>query len=169
MPCVKSCCDSEKFAEGSAEEVRLRWWDADARTSQQIADIRGMTTVDGEDYPPLPDIPVDEKYLGFVYTEDIPVLYGHYWFDWGNHQEDWTDYTACVDFGGKLVAYRWDGGAHDHLAPLRAAHPRHTGRNTLELSDLHAEQKWGATVERSLTRLEVRPNGTHPASASGQC
>jgi hypothetical protein len=89
--------------------ARLRWWDADARTLQQIADIRGMTTVDGEDYPPLPDIPVDEKYLGFVYTEDIPVIYGHYWFDWDSHQEDWTDYTACVDFGGRLVAYRWGG------------------------------------------------------------
>jgi hypothetical protein len=76
---------------------------------QQIADIRGMTTVDGEDYPPLPGIPVDEKYLGFVYTEEIPVIYGHYWFDWDSHQEDWTDYTACVDFGGRLVAYRWDG------------------------------------------------------------
>ena len=43
------------------------------------------------------------------------MIYGHYWFEWESHQEDWTDYTACVDFGavdhgGKLVAYRWNGG-----------------------------------------------------------
>ena len=95
-------------------KARLRWWDADARTLRDLADVRGMKTEDGKDYPTLPDLPVDEKHLSYVYTDTVPVIYGHYWFEWGNHQEDWTEYTACVDYGvptsdGKLVAYRWDG------------------------------------------------------------
>ena len=95
--------------------ARVRWWDADARTLRQLADIRGMKTKDGQDYPRLPDLPVDEKHLSYVYTDTVPVIYGHYWFEWDSHQEDWTEYTACVDYGvvksgGKLVAYRWDGG-----------------------------------------------------------
>ena len=94
--------------------ARARWWNAGARTLREIADVRDMRTVDGESYPTLPDIAVDEKDLGYVYRDHIPVVYGHYWFDWDSHQEEWTDYTACVDFGvpkdgGKLVAYRWDG------------------------------------------------------------
>ena len=95
-------------------KARVRWWDADARTLEKIADVRGVTTLDGGEYPTLPDLPVDAKHLSYVYTDTVPVIYGHYWFDWTNHQDDWTDYTACVDFGvvkagGKLVAYRWDG------------------------------------------------------------
>lgn len=95
-------------------KARVRWWDADARTLRQLADTRGMKTPGGEDYPALPDLPVDDKYLRYVYTDHVPVIYGHYWFEWENHQDDWTDYTACVDYGavkedGKLVAYRWYG------------------------------------------------------------
>ena len=49
-----------------------------------------------------------------MYTDPIPLFYGHYWRRWEKHQEDWTKYTACVDFsavvkGGTLVAYRWNG------------------------------------------------------------
>ncbi len=96
-------------------KARVRWWDSDARTLDKIADVRDVRTVDGGEYPPLPAVEVDEKHLGYVYTDRVPVIYGHYWFDWDGHRDDWTEYTACVDFsavrnGGKLVAYRWDGG-----------------------------------------------------------
>lgn len=96
-------------------KARVRWWDPDARTVRDIADVRGMKTQDGQDYPPLPDDVVDEAFLSFVYADSVPVIYGHYWFEWEKHREDWTRQTACVDFGavrddGRLVAYRWDGG-----------------------------------------------------------
>ena len=93
--------------------ARVRWWDPDARTLRDIADVRGVRTEDGGPYPPLPADPVDESYLSVIYTEEVPVVYGHYWFEWERHREDWTSHTACVDFsavaGGKLVAYRWNG------------------------------------------------------------
>ena len=95
-------------------QARLRWWDADARNLRELADVRGVETEDGEAYPRLPDLEVDPIHLTYVYTDTVPVIYGHYWFEWENHQEAWTEYTACVDYsvaksGGKLVAYRWDG------------------------------------------------------------
>lgn len=94
-------------------DARVRWWDRDARTLRELADVRGMTTQDGRPYPTLPDVRVEDFDFSLLYTDTVPVVYGHYWFEWDNHREDWTDYTACVDFsavrGGRLVAYRWDG------------------------------------------------------------
>jgi hypothetical protein len=79
-----------------------------------LAEVRGFKTADGNPYPQLPDIEVGPRERSFVYNADIPVVYGHYWRqDTPVHLDDWTDYTACVDFsagkGGTLVAYRWDG------------------------------------------------------------
>ena len=104
-----------------------------------------MKTEDGQDNPALPDLAVDPALLSYaytlsyVYTDTVPVIYGHYWFEWDNHRDDWTDYTACVDYSvakeaGKLVAYRLGRRAHDQLAKLRGAHARRGGRNTLRLS-----------------------------------
>lgn len=50
----------------------------------------------------------------YVYTDTVPLVYGHYWRQGTPvHIDDWTTYTACVDFsagkGGTLMAYRWDG------------------------------------------------------------
>lgn len=98
-------------------DARARWWDRDAQTLRDIADVRGMRTADGSaKYPTLPPEPVEGFDFSLIYTDPVPVVYGHYWFDWENHREDWTTYTACVDFGaaaehgaGKLVAYRWNG------------------------------------------------------------
>ena len=50
----------------------------------------------------------------FVYTDDVPVFYGHYWREGSpEHLLDWTAHRACVDFSavrdGTLVAYRWSG------------------------------------------------------------
>ena len=101
------------FGGAMRSKARVRWWDQDARSLRDIADVRGVTTEDGESYPPLPADPVDESLLSVVYRDSVPVVYGHYWFEWVRHREDWTAHTACVDFsavkGGKLVAYRWNG------------------------------------------------------------
>lgn len=97
------------------EQARLRWWDGGATTLRALAEIdESYTTVDGQPYPPLPEIDVAEKYRAFVYGDQVPVFYGHYWRR-GAPQEtrDWTGYTACVDFSvakeGALMAYRWSG------------------------------------------------------------
>ncbi len=94
--------------------ARVRWWDSDARTLADIADVRGMRAEDGGDYPPLPATAVDPEHLSYVYADPVPVVYGHYWFEWDANRDDWTERTACVDFsairdGGRLVAYRWSG------------------------------------------------------------
>ncbi len=101
------------FGGAPRTKARVRWWDQDACTLREVADVRGVTLLDGSPYPPLPADPVDEFYRSVIYTESVPVIYGHYWFQWERHREDWTTHTACVDFsavaGGKLVAYRWSG------------------------------------------------------------
>lgn len=94
--------------------ARLRWWHAGAATLRDVAEIAGhYTTADGAPYPALPDLPLPTD-GAHVYTEQIPVFYGHYWRrGTPEHTRDWTDYTACVDFsavnGEPLVAYRWSG------------------------------------------------------------
>jgi len=84
-----------------------------AVTLADLAEVRAFRTADGNPYPRLPDIAVDERDRSFVYNATVPVIYGHYWRqNTPVHLEDWTDYTACVDFSagkdGTLVAYRWD-------------------------------------------------------------
>jgi len=96
------------------KEARIRWSDAQASTLRDLADVRGAVTETGDPYPELPALEIGpEEGRTYVYTDRIPVFYGHYWFSWENHQEDWTDYAACVDFSavadGTLVAYRWSG------------------------------------------------------------
>ncbi|WP_369830590.1 metallophosphoesterase [Mycobacterium sp. ACS1612] len=97
-------------------EARVRWWDDSAASLRDIAELGGdFTTEDGDPYPALPETAVPEDYRSFVYTDDVPVFYGHYWRDGSpTHRQDWTGRTACVDFsaakpGGVLVAYRWSG------------------------------------------------------------
>jgi len=95
------------------EEARIRWWDPDASTLRELADVRGTTTEAGDPYPQLPALEIDPEERTYSYTEPVPLFYGHYWRNWENHREDWTTYTACVDFSavanGPLVAYRWNG------------------------------------------------------------
>ena len=95
-------------------EARLRWWDDKATSLRDLAEVRGMETEDKGAYPELPAFEVDrDDGPTFVYTDNVPLFYGHYWRKWENYQEDWTAYTACVDFSavkkGPLVAYRWSG------------------------------------------------------------
>ena len=71
-------------------------------------------TAAGLPYPPLPHIEVSADHQAYVYTEQVPVFYGHYWRSGTpTHRHDWTNFAACVDFSavkdGNLTAYRWSG------------------------------------------------------------
>ncbi|OBI45653.1 metallophosphatase [Mycobacterium kyorinense] len=104
--------DKDGFIRGNA---RVRWWNSTARTLRDIAEMEGrFTTVSGGPYPQLPEAELGDGDHSYVYTGQVPVVYGHYWRQGSpKHRHDWTDYTACVDFsavkGGSLTAYRWSG------------------------------------------------------------
>ncbi len=101
-------------------DARIRWWDHNARTLRALAETRGARTEDGDRYPDPPDREVGPAVgLTYVYTDEVPLFYGHYWREWEPvHLDDWTTYTACVDFsavkGGTMVAYRWNGEPEIH-------------------------------------------------------
>jgi hypothetical protein len=57
---------------------------------------------------------VSARDRSFSYNGTVSAFYGHYWRQGEPvEHEDWTDYTACVDFsavnGAAMVAYRWSG------------------------------------------------------------
>jgi hypothetical protein len=97
------------------ENARIRWWNGDATTLREIAEISGtFTTKTGEPYPDLPSIEVGPEDRSYVYAGTVPVFYGHYWRQGHpQHLRDWNSLSACVDFsavkGGTLIAYRWSG------------------------------------------------------------
>ena len=97
------------------KKARIRWWDDSAATLPELAELAGVKLKNGDDYPQCERRDVnDPKYLSYVYTDTVPLFYGHYWRRWEPvHLDEWTTYTACVDFsavrGGTLVAYRWNG------------------------------------------------------------
>lgn len=107
------------------EKARARWWHQGATTVREVAELGSFKTERGEPYPPLPDVEVDPADRSYVYNDSVLVFYGHYWrTDVPVHLDDWTEYTACVDFsagkGGTLVAYRWSGEhaiALEHYIP----------------------------------------------------
>ncbi|MBP2454100.1 metallophosphoesterase [Mycolicibacterium lutetiense] len=116
--------DKDGIPRGNA---RMRWWNSDAVTLRDFAEMGGnFTTEAGGPYPPLPDLDLSGNDLSYVYPPGVPVFYGHYWRQGSpEHLQDWTDYTACVDFsavkGGTLMAYRWSGETRinpDHYVPL---------------------------------------------------
>jgi hypothetical protein len=98
------------------KKARTRWWNSDARTLRDIAVMSsGFTTAEGETYPQLPDADLPPGDRPFIYTDEVPVFYGHYWRqEFPTPGEDFTERTACVDFsavnGGPLTAYRWSSG-----------------------------------------------------------
>ncbi len=98
--------------------ARIRWWDHNASTLPQIAALGGARLENRDHYPAYPPRAVDAKYLDYVYRDEVPLFYGHYWRKWEHHRDEWTRYTACVDFsavrGGTLVAYRWSGEPEIH-------------------------------------------------------
>ena len=99
-------------------KARFRWWD---RRSTTYA-VGCETPPDHA--PPLPDTPIVDPPVE-PYSDDIPVIFGHFWHRWP--EIEMTDTTACVDYsavrGGPLVAYRWSGEptlTADHFVPAGA-------------------------------------------------
>lgn len=113
--------------------ARVRWWNSAARTLRDIAEMGGnFTTESGEPYPLLPESALAEDDQSYVYPPGVPVFYGHYWRQGSpEHLQDWTDFTACVDFsavkGGALTAYRWSGETQIHPANYVAEGSRPSG------------------------------------------
>jgi len=105
------------------QEVRIRWWDANATTFRKAA--IGVDDKLNE----LPDfeLPTDFRYFG-----SAPVFFGHYWMD--GEPTLTSGNAACLDFSiathGCLTAYRWSGErellssnlvhvrAQSHFAPI---------------------------------------------------
>jgi hypothetical protein len=114
-------------------QARIRWWNAEATTLRDLAEIApGTVTASGDPYPDLPDELCDKEETQYDYEEKIPVFYGHNWRKWNPEHLpewtpekglDWTSNTACVDFsavrGGPLVAYQLDGKPEVNPAKFR--------------------------------------------------
>lgn len=110
----------------SRDSARLQWWNSSARTLRDLAEMgANFTTASGQPYPELPNLEVPAGEQSYVYNTQVPAFYGHYWRQGHpEHGQDWTNYTACVDFsavkGGILTAYRWSGEEQinpDHYFP----------------------------------------------------
>ena len=93
-------------------DARIRWWDHDATGLPALAELRAAKLENGDLYPDFEPRSVDAEHLDYVYKDRTPLFYGHYWREWEFKQDEWTTYTACVDFSGgtgTMVAYRWSG------------------------------------------------------------
>jgi hypothetical protein len=111
-------------------EARVRWWDATATTLDRAAIVPHGAQFEPEvwpDFPHLPAIPVE--HVG-VYTDDVPVIVGHYWTPPTDPLAPLNDLVACVDYSaakdGPLVAYRWSGErtlTADHFVAHHFHHP----------------------------------------------
>ncbi|WP_213298022.1 metallophosphoesterase [Paraburkholderia sacchari] len=86
------------------KEVRVRWWDTEAKTFRQAA------VLPEESAKAIPDLPIPPSTL-IGYTSEKPVFFGHYWRT--GTPRVLAPNVACVDYsaghGGPLVAYQWDG------------------------------------------------------------
>ncbi|MGG7643915.1 metallophosphoesterase [Rhodovulum sp. YNF3179] len=83
-------------------EVRLQWWNGDARTWRDMA----LSVPDPTELPNL-DLPAHIR--PSVYAEDAhPVFFGHYWLS--GEPEQQSRNALCLDYSagkdGPLVAYR---------------------------------------------------------------
>jgi len=109
-------------------EARIRWWVADPVTNRDLADLpQGTKGLDPQETQVLEawlDEPAEPEILRFGYLDEVPLFFGHYWFEWGHNGPDRLPgpFAAGTDFsavrGGRLVAYRWDQA--DAGQPLRA-------------------------------------------------
>ncbi|MBE89257.1 MAG: hypothetical protein CMM76_07420 [Rhodospirillaceae bacterium] len=87
--------------------IRVRWWDK-ANTYRET--YMGPESARAH----IPDDPIfGDQMIEYGHTEK-PVFLGHYWLE--GVPEPLAANIACLDysvakFGGKLVAYRWDGEA----------------------------------------------------------
>lgn len=93
--------------------ARVRWWDHNATSLPALAALDGVRLENRDAYPAYEPRDVHPQYLDYVYTDAVPLFYGHYSWRWEHAVNESTAYTACVDLsairGGTLVAYRWSG------------------------------------------------------------
>jgi hypothetical protein len=94
------------------DRARARWWDPDATTLREVAEIPGGTQLHGADDGPIDELPDGEvEETVPQYGDEVPVVYGHYWRTVPLRLDNGT--TVCVDYsagkGGPLAAYQWSG------------------------------------------------------------
>jgi Calcineurin-like phosphoesterase len=93
--------------------VRLTWWNESATNWRDLLPP-GTRILDADGIPieALPDRPIPDHLLRH-YTGDVPVIFGHYWFE--GPLVLTNPLALCVDYsagaGGPLAAYRFDGEA----------------------------------------------------------
>ncbi|AMO56765.1 hypothetical protein GZ77_02670 [Endozoicomonas montiporae] len=83
-------------------EVRLKWWDEQAKRLPEAATNTGNAA--------LPEVELPEDI--YRYKDSVPLFFGHYWMQ--GTPGTLSPTIACVDYSsksenGKLVAYRWQG------------------------------------------------------------
>jgi hypothetical protein len=91
--------------------VRLKWWDQSAINWRDLLGPDDpIFDADANPVDALPDEPIPD-HLSKRYTGDVPVIFGHYWFE--APLEVTNPLALCVDYsagvGGPLAAYRYDG------------------------------------------------------------
>ena len=115
-------CTSRTRASVRRRDVRLRWWDKSGDELEPSPATRHRALRRrGQPIDSLPDEPIPADAL-HRYDSDIPVIFGHYWFDLPPHEVE-NPKALCVDYSagatdGPLVAYRFDGETDltaDHL------------------------------------------------------
>jgi hypothetical protein len=105
IPLPEDCYFIDK--EGTKRhEIRVRWWDQDARTYQSA--YMGPESARTH----IPDDEIEGDHLVEYDHNMPPVFLGHYWME--GEPEPLAPNIACLDYsvakpGGKLVAYRWQG------------------------------------------------------------
>lgn len=87
--------------------IRVRWWDPSARTYRDA--FMGPASAATH----IPDDEISGDHLVEYSRLELPVFVGHYWLE--GKPQALAPNIACLDYsvakpGGKLVAYRWDGG-----------------------------------------------------------
>ncbi len=107
---------SFKDKEGNVrQDARLRWWDHEAKTLSDLAEIPNLALDENDEpYPDLPGVPMTEAHAFLYDPLAPPVFFGHYWRT-GPPKLAGSN-TVCVDFSAaheneSLVAYRHDEGA----------------------------------------------------------
>jgi hypothetical protein len=87
-------------------QIRVRWWDQEAKTYQSAFMGPASATTH------IPDDPIEGDHM-IEYGHTLPpVFLGHYWME--GEAKSLASNIACLDYsvakpGGKLVAYRWEG------------------------------------------------------------
>lgn len=88
--------------------IRTRWWEKRKLSFRELA-IAPTEVIERIPHEPAPDDVIPG------YHGENPVFVGHYWMQ--DDPKPMSEKVACLDYsvaakrGGKLCAYRWDGGA----------------------------------------------------------